>query len=217
MAGSKADAYENTVLDVALGNGTPATLYWALATAFTGDGAFTEATGGGYARVGQTNNATNFPAASGGSKSNGTAVTFVQASADIARDPTRVVGWALMDASTAGNCRYYGEFVGTPKGFVAKASTDTFTAIGHGYANGTKVRVWAIPGVQALPTGVSAFTTYYIVATATDTFQLSATLGGAAIDITADGAGIIAQDNSQEYLSGNTFTIPVAGVVFSED
>jgi hypothetical protein len=215
MAGGKSDTYENTQLDVALGNGTPANLFWGLVTAFTGDGTYTEATGGGYARISQTNNATNFPASSGGSKSNGTQVTFATASADIAIDPTRIVGWILADASTAGVVRYYGEFVGTAQAFVAKASTDTFTAIAHGLANGTKVRVWSVG--LALPTGVSAYTTYYIVGTATDTFQLSATSGGSAIDITGNGSGFIAVDNSQEYRNGNTFQIAAGAVTISED
>lgn len=215
MAGGKSDSYENTILDVALGNGTPATMYWGLVSAFTGDGTYTEATGGGYARVGQTNNSTNFPAASGGSKSNGTQVAFATANADIAVDPTRIVGWILADASSAGNVRYYGEFVGTPQVFVVKASTDTFTAIAHGLANGTKVRVWSAG--PTLPAGLAAYTTYYIISTATDTFQLSATSGGSAVNVTADGGGLIAVDNSQEYRNGNTFQIAASAVTITED
>lgn len=215
MAGGKADGFENTVLDLKLGSGTPANLFWGLVTAFTGDGTYTEATGGSYARVSQTNNATNFPAASSGSKSNGTAVPFVAATADIAIDPTRIVGWILADALTAGNVFYYGEFVGTPQVFVVKASTDTFTAIAHGLANGTKVRVWGAG--PALPSGLAAYTTYYIISTAADTFQLSATSGGAAVDVTANGGGLIAVDNSQEYRNGNTFTIGAGQVTISED
>jgi hypothetical protein len=215
MAGGKADGFENTVLDLKLGSGTPTNLFWGLVTAFTGDGTYTEATGGSYARVSQTNNATNFPAASGGSKSNGTLVGFPAATADIAVDPTRVVGWILADASTAGNVFYYGEFVGTPKVFAVKASTDTYTSIAHGLANGTKVRVWSAG--PALPTGLAAYTTYYIISTATDTFQLSATSGGAAVDVTADGGGLIAVDNSQEYRNGNTFQIAAGAVTISED
>lgn len=55
-----------TLLDVLLGNGTPATVYEALMTAMpTGAGGGTEfATSTAYARVGKTNNSMNFPAAS---------------------------------------------------------------------------------------------------------------------------------------------------------
>jgi hypothetical protein len=215
MAGGKSDTQENSVLDAALGNGTPANLYWGLVTAFTGDGTYTEASGGGYARVGQANNSTNFPAAASGSKSNAAQVNFVAATADIAIDPTRIVGWILADASTAGNVRYWGEFVGTPQVFVVKASTDTFTAIAHGLANGTKVRVWSAG--PALPSGLAAYTTYYVISTAADTFQLSATLGGSAVDVTANGGGLIAVDNSQEYRNKNTFVIEAGSVTISED
>lgn len=41
----------------------------------------TEVAGSGYARVTKTNNAVNFPAAAARSKSNGTVITFPQASA----------------------------------------------------------------------------------------------------------------------------------------
>jgi hypothetical protein len=37
------------------------------------------------------------------------------------------------------------------------------------------------------------------------------------VDVTADGGGLVAIDNSQEYLNGNTFTIPVGNVTISED
>jgi hypothetical protein len=60
-----------------------------------------------------TNNSTNFPAASGGAKSNGTAITFPQATANWAggADLTHVV---LFDAATAGNPIMYGALT-TPK------------------------------------------------------------------------------------------------------
>ena len=55
----------------------------ALFTAAPSDaGGGTEVTGGSYARVTKTNNATNWPAASGGSKSNGTDNDFGVASAN---------------------------------------------------------------------------------------------------------------------------------------
>lgn len=78
----------------------PATLYFALYTSAPSDtGGGTEVSGSNYSRVGVTNNATNFPAASSGSKSNGTVITF----------PTPSGSWGtvthmcILDASTAGN------------------------------------------------------------------------------------------------------------------
>ena len=76
---SKSDTAENATLDAWFGSTTlgPATWLVAAYTAAPTDaGGGTEATGGGYARVSVTNNAPNFPAASGGSKTTGAAITF---------------------------------------------------------------------------------------------------------------------------------------------
>jgi hypothetical protein len=105
---SKSDYLENEILDHVLGGSDytrPATVYVAIYTATPNDaGGGTEASGGSYARAAVTNNATNWPAASGGAKSNGTAITF----------PTPTAGWGtvtsfgIFDASTGGNLLYYG-------------------------------------------------------------------------------------------------------------
>lgn len=96
------DYEENRILDFVLGNGTPATLYPALFTAAPSDaGGGTEVSGGSYARVAVTNNATNFPAATGGAKTNGADFTF----------PTATASWGtvthvgLFDASSGGNLK----------------------------------------------------------------------------------------------------------------
>lgn len=58
------------------------------------------------------------------------------------------------------------------------ASPATVTATGHGLANGDRVQ-FTTSG--ALPTGILANTTYFVINAATDTFNISATQGGAAI------------------------------------
>ena len=97
------DALENAILDHVLGGGDytrEATIYVALVTANGSDSApGTEVSGNAYARVAATNNSTNFPAASGGAKSNGTAISFPT--------PTpsgwgTVVGVELWSASSGG-------------------------------------------------------------------------------------------------------------------
>lgn len=108
MAGSFADYAENATLNLWFGGAAvtpPATLYIALMTTAAGDA------GGGtevsttvwtnYARAAVTNNATNFPAASGGAKSNGTEISF--GTATISGTAPTVVGIAIYDAETAGN------------------------------------------------------------------------------------------------------------------
>lgn len=67
------------------------------------------------------------------------------------------------------------------------ATTDTFTSNAHGLANGT--RVWVSAGT--MPTGFSTSTNYYVISTALNTFQLSATQGGAAVNASTAGAGIL--------------------------
>jgi hypothetical protein len=103
-----ADYLENELLDHVLSAATftaAATLYFALFTAAPSDaGGGTEATGGAYARVAKTNNATNFPAASGGSKSNGTDIDWGTFTADLGI----ITHVAVIDAAAAGNYYFWG-------------------------------------------------------------------------------------------------------------
>ena len=103
MAGSFSDFLENELLDHVFGSADytpPATVYVALYTTAPSDsGGGVEVSAGGYARVAVANNATQFPAASGGQKSNGQAITFPVATGDWGT----VVAFALLDASTSGN------------------------------------------------------------------------------------------------------------------
>lgn len=102
-------ASKNRLLDLYLGGdhdaAFPATVYVALLT----DSGTVEVTGGSYARVAVTNNDTNWPDASGGIKSNGTAITF----------PTATAAWgdvdsfALMTASSGGSAIATGTLVTT--------------------------------------------------------------------------------------------------------
>lgn len=121
MAGSKANYYENAVLNVLGGTSitAPATVYVALFTATPGEaGPGTEVTGGSYARKAVTNNATNWPASTAGSKSNGTDITFVTPTASWGT----VTSFGIFDAATSGNCFYYGDLA-LPK---AVASGEVF-------------------------------------------------------------------------------------------
>ena len=78
----------------------PATTYFALmTTAPTASGGGTEASGGAYARVAVTNNTTNWPASSGQTKSNGTAIDWGTATANLGT----IVAIAEYDANTSGN------------------------------------------------------------------------------------------------------------------
>jgi hypothetical protein len=103
----------------------PASLYAALFTvAPTAAGGGTEVSGAGYARVAITRNTTNFPAASAGALSNGTAITFPS--------PTGSWGGAIVavgiyDASTAGNLLYFASLTDQTKTFTT-GDTASFPA-----------------------------------------------------------------------------------------
>lgn len=104
MAGSFSDYVEDETLDLWFGGQSvtpPATLYAQAYTVTPSDsGGGTQVTTNGHARVAITNNLTNFPAASGGAKSNGTAITWGAASGG---SWGSVVAVAFFDASSGGN------------------------------------------------------------------------------------------------------------------
>lgn len=106
---SKSDYLENKVLDHCLGDGSftmPAAIYLALCTAVPTDAStgatLTEANYTGYAR--KQIAASDLSAASSGSKTNSSAITF----ADCTAGSSTVVGFAICDASTNGNVLYWG-------------------------------------------------------------------------------------------------------------
>lgn len=132
MAGSKSDYLENKILDLVLGGVAftpPANVYVALSTTAYADsktGAsmneVSAAGGSGYARVPLVNNTGSWPAASGGSKSNGVAITF----------PTAATAWGtvlsfyICDAASGGNILYGGDLASSRT--VAAGDTASFAA-----------------------------------------------------------------------------------------
>jgi hypothetical protein len=86
MPGFFTDYLNNKVLDLVFGSviyNAPTTIYVGLSqTASNKSGNVTEPSGGSYARVPATNNTSNFPAASAGTKSNATVIAFPAPTAD---------------------------------------------------------------------------------------------------------------------------------------
>lgn len=219
MAGGKADYLEAAQINEVLGGtafSAPATVYMALFSASPSDGvAGTELSGSAYARVAITNNTTNFPA--GNPKSNGTAITFPQATADW----LRAYSWALSDASTAGNTLYWGPLAQNIKNCNVDATdvtNDTITSPAHGFVDNDIVRIFKHQG-GTLPTGISEDTRYFVVSSATDTFKVSATQGGSAINITAVGSGFleVGLDKSVLITSSGQASFAAGELVITED
>ena len=104
MAGYLSTYLANKLLDAELGGTAytaPGTVYiraWTTLPAADGTGGV-EVSGGSYAAVTVTNNATNFPAASGGAKTNGIAFTFAAPTANWGT----IAGLTIHDAATGGN------------------------------------------------------------------------------------------------------------------
>jgi hypothetical protein len=77
--------------------------------------------------------------------------------------------------------------------FTATAADDTCQATAHGYADGASVVPSWLVGADPLVEG----TVYYVRDAEADTFALSATAGGTAINITTDGQGLVARVDEQ--------------------
>ena len=83
-----------------------------------------------------------------------------------------------------------GAFVVTTTAGSGTHTASTPTVInwtGHGFANGTEV---GFTTTGALPTGMTVDTGYYVVAAATNTFQIAATVSGVPIVTTSAGSGV---------------------------
>ncbi len=191
---------ENGLVNAVLRNTSytsPATVYAALYSATPGEAdSGTEITGGAYARQ-----SVAFAAPSNGAVQNSAQVAFPVATADY---PAEVTFFGIRDASSAGNLLWYGPLMnGTPLDFVAQAATDLVTCPDHTFAANDRV---ALLG-DNLPAGVDTATLYFVVTISGDTFKLSLTSGGAAIDLTANGSGKIVKSGAKTISASDQFVI----------
>jgi hypothetical protein len=198
MPGGFASAFKDLINDHVFGKSTltaDANLYLGLSLTDPGPtgSVITEPSGGSYAR--KQTSPSDWNSSSSQQTTNANDLAMVKATADWGWCP-----WAfIINASTGGTFRGRCALVGTVYDFTA-ATSDVFTAPGHGFADTNKVRLFG----SSLPTGVSEDTDYYVRDTSGDTFKLAATSGGDAIDITAAGIGEIAK--SQAKLIDDTDT-----------
>jgi hypothetical protein len=197
-------ARKNEALDGWADNLTHASLH----SGATGGTGANELSGGtpAYARK-----AITWGAAAAGSKSNITSslVFDVPAGASVA-----YVGF--WDAASAGN--FQGDYAASSPAdepgavFTALAADDIFTAPGHAFDLDDQV-VLVDTGNAALPTGVAENTTYWVRDVTATGFKLAATQGGAAINLTADGAGFVFSQTVETFAGQGTYTIAVGDIV----
>lgn len=211
MTATLPDATKNALLDSAVAAGLTTTPFMSLHTGLpptTGN----EVTGGtpAYARLSFT-----FSAAAAGAKASSASKTFDVPAA------TTVLAVATYDASTAGTQKAWSPVAASARRAFSVDSAgvtnnDLFSPA-HGLVAGDSVLVWPTIGA-ALPTGLAEDTRYFVIATGitTDSFRVSATLGGSAIDITAIGDGDV-QKFVPEVFAGqgqytvSTFTVSLPG------
>ena len=67
-------------------------------------------------------------------------------------------------------------------------TNDQLLSVAHGLADGDRVMLFNVFS-ETLPTGLVEGTVYFVVSSAANTFKVSLTSGGAAVDITAVGGG----------------------------
>ena len=177
--------------------GTNHGTYMSLHSAYSASGS-NELTGGSYARI-----AITWSSASGSSKAlSGTPYTFNTPASSTAA----FIGF--WDASSSGN--FSGMF---PNGgatvytFAAPTSTSILLAPGSSYSAAQTVVVFPTAG-SVLPSGLTAGTIYYVKSPSSDSFSLSATSGGSAISLSADGSGIIQAITVETFAGAGT--MPVA-------
>lgn len=85
-------------------------------------------------------------------------------------------------AATGGSFRSYHPVGNQPaREFITDLAANTLRSNAHGYANDDQVVICG----DTVQGGLTEGTVYFVVSAATDTFQLAATLGGAAIDLTS--------------------------------
>ena len=129
--------------------------------------------------------------------------------------PEDLPGKILLEEEAIGGSAFY---LGTTDGGCWSPSTvptaqlvssvdttaETIAINSHGYSNGTAV-VPSLAASAALPSGLTAGTTYYVIGAAASTFQLAATSGGAAIDLGAGFTGSVYFNAITEASSNDRF------------
>lgn len=195
-------ATRDLMLDAVDETATGGITHGSLHTAFSTTGA-NEVTGGSpaYARKSVT-----LAASSGGVKSLSNAPVFdVPASATV-----RWIGyWTAVTAGTFRGMVPNGG--GALKPFsVDDATTDVLDSPAHGFTNTQMVVVWA--GAGALPAGVAEGTVYHVRDVTTDSLKLAATAGGAAIDLTTIGTGLVQRIIEEAMGAQGTITLNTASI-----
>lgn len=182
--------------------------YGSLHTAYSTTGT-NEVTGGSpaYARKALT-----WAAASSGSK----ALAATLPTFDVPASTT-VLWLGFWDSLTTGTFLGMVPLGGGTLKPIASESGDlagnTVQSKAHGYTAGQAVVFWG----SALPTGLSVGTIYYVISAGltTDLFEVSTSVGGSAVDITAIGGGFVQACTPESFGAQGTLAISSGSVNLS--
>jgi hypothetical protein len=169
----------------------------------------TEVTGGSYARQPVTWAAAGTPAA--GQSGNTGALTIPIPAG------TTVQALGLYDALSAGNLLGivpYGSAGQLVDGVATVDVADLFTSTAHGLTTDDRVFFSAITG-DALPTGISATTLYFVLASGltANAFKVSTTSAGTALDITVASEVAFWKTVPNTFASAGNLTVAISSIV----
>lgn len=181
-----------------------------LHTAFPGRGVTDQTTNESgytdYARQAIVRSPSGFDV-SGGNVSNAALVSFVAAGA-ASSETLYFVGLGF---AVSGSGHLYGAgHIGSSLGpFSGDSTSDEIRILNHGLSADDRVVFYTTPN-GTLPTGITEGTVYYVIGSpGTDTFQISLTSGGGAVNMTADGAGRAGKVTPIEIVSGSRPQFPI--------
>jgi len=208
----------DSLLDHLFGGGDfvrPTSVFFALySTAPNADGTGgVELSGNGYARVSALNDGTLWNSSTNREKTNSSVISF----------PSSTGSWldsvaiGVLDSASGGNMLGFSwlypsvriEHVGT-----GDSVSDAVTTYSHGFNNDDQIVVFA-PPVGSLPNGLINGSGYFVVESTPNTFKISTTQSGGAIDLTSTGGLIVRKLAPLTVGSGQTPTIPVNELSFT--
>jgi hypothetical protein len=181
----------------------------------TGNQSTSEATYTSYARVAVARSTAEWTV-TGDTASNDNLIQFPQCTG-LTDDEDIFFAGIGDDLSGAGKLRYIAHLGNAaPLCFTADDTADTLLVPGHSFVNDNRAVVFNPPGTT-LPTGLTEGTVYWVVGVSGDTFQLSTTQGGGAVNITADGNGTVALISPLNVTVNVTPQFPATNLQFQEN
>lgn len=106
-------------------------------------------------------------------------------------------------SSGAGKILYKGALATVLQGAFTATAADVFTCPGHTFANDDRIALYPVEN-SSLPAGVTEGTLYWVVSVSGDTFSVSTTQGGGAVDLTTVGDGIAVEVGTLAVSNGIT-------------